>query len=210
MSRRNRITGAALLASVLASISACRAKPPEPTPEQIQQARRAAFTLDATIRNDYMSRLEHDEDPVAVYMAYRDNIPRLTKELGEADGFEFSRIASRVRNTTNAADDWEAKKLAMFQIQAEAGIEPSALEAAEIVTEEIGGKKMKVFRWIKGIPMADACMACHGDAIDARLLLMLKQDYPEDEATGYYQYEMRGAYSVRQVLDGKKKPAKKL
>jgi hypothetical protein len=44
-------------------------------------------------------------------------------------------------------------------------------------------------------------MTCHGDAVDPRILAALTRDYPVDEATGYYDLELRGAYSVRKVLD---------
>jgi hypothetical protein len=49
----------------------------------------------------------------------------------------------------------------------------------------------------------EPCMACHGDEPDPRLLKLLAQEYPLDEATGYYESEILGAYSVTKALEEK-------
>ena len=46
-------------------------------------------------------------------------------------------------------------------------------------------------------------MFCHGDAPNTRILELLAQEYPLDEATGYYETEIGGAYSVSKVLTDK-------
>lgn len=192
---------AVVLLAVAMALTNAPPRKPEPSLADLQTARQAAFALDIAIRQQFMDRLERDEDPVAVYLAYRDNVPRITTETGKQFGVDLSRVSLLPRNATNAPDEWESRQLTILQFAMEAGIDAQTLELSAIVDEVIDGKKKKVFRWIKPIQMGEHCVTCHGDAVDTRILDLLKQDYPDDEATGQYEYEMRGAYSVRKVLD---------
>jgi hypothetical protein len=177
--------------------AACQKKPPEPSLADVQAARLAALSLDIQLRQDILSRLDRDEDPVAVYVAYRDHVGEMTQAIEARDGLTLSRVALRVRNPTNRPNDWEATQLEKFQASVEMGFDPGELEVAAIVTED--GKR--VFRWMKPLLAEDACLTCHGDQISPRILALLKQDYAEDDATGYYAFEMLGAYSVSKPLD---------
>ena len=42
-------------------------------------------------------------------------------------------------------------------------------------------------------------MACHGEALDNRLKLLLGQEYPLDEASGYSEGQLGGAYPIHKV-----------
>lgn len=190
----------AFLALALAFAGCAKPPPPKPSVEDVQAARRAAFGLDAAFNKAFMDRLEHDEDPVAVYLAYRDNAGPMTAAAAKEAGFELSRVALRVRNPQNKPDDWEEKQLNILQLAMETGLDAQQLEISALTVEEINGKRMQVFRWIKPIQMGEHCMTCHGDDISQKLLDLIRQDYTEDEATGYYPEEMRGAYAVRKVL----------
>lgn len=191
--------GAIALAALLC---ACAPRIPQPDPADVQAARQAALGLDIRIRTEILSRIERDEDPIAVYVAYRDTVPAMTREAEQAAGFELSRVALRVRNPTNTPDDWENQQLLGFQFMMEAGFDPETLETSAIVTEEgEDGKKHRVFRWMRPLGTGETCMVCHGDDIEPRILALLSQDFTEDEATGYYANELRGAYSVRKPLD---------
>jgi hypothetical protein len=64
-----------------------------------------------------------------------------------------------------------------------------------------------VFRWMQPVRMMDTCLTCHGEAIDQRIKLLLAQEYPLDEAAGYSEGQIGGAYSVRKVLRVGDEPA---
>lgn len=193
---------AAALSLACLALAACNREPEKPDPELVLAARQAALQLDMTIRRDILARLDRDEDPVAVYMAYRDSVPELTRAAAEASGLDLSRVALRVRNPTNAADDWEFEQLEELAFLAnEAGLDPETLEVSVIVEEEVDGRPRRVFRWLRPLVAGETCMVCHGDEIAPRLLTLIAQDYPLDEATGYYDLELLGAWSVRKVLD---------
>ena len=175
---------------------ACVPQAPQPGVEDILAARQAALAFDVRMRLEIAQRLEREEDPVAVYLAYRDNAPGWAAEIGGKLGVELSRTALRVRNPANAPDDWEIRQMELFEFSREAGLDPTTLETAEIVKE--GGKD--VFRWIRPIVMEEACLACHGEDIDPRIVTLINQEYPLDEAIDYHETEFGGAYSVSKIL----------
>jgi hypothetical protein len=189
-----------VLAALMAGLAACTPKPPTPAAADIQAARQAAQALDIRFRTEILDRLER-EDASAIYMAYRDHAGEYVREASEKSHLDIRRVGLRVRNPANAADDWEAEQLETFDYLVNAGYDINVLEASAIVTE----KKQRWFRWIKPMPVGETCMVCHGDGIPPEILKQLKQDYPEDNATGYLPSEMRGAYSVRLKLDDAKR-----
>ena len=181
----------------IAALGACTPEPETPEPGDLLVARQAALGFDARLRMEVLDRLERDEDPVAVYMSYRDHAPGYAKDISERLGLEFSRISMRPRNPLNSADDWEREQFAQFELWRETGRDPTVMESAAIVVEE----DRKLFRWMRPLAADEPCMVCHGDELDPRLLTMLAQEYPLDEATGYYDTEIIGAYSVTKVLE---------
>ena len=108
-------------------------------------------------------------------------MPGWGKEISDAAQIDFSRTALGVRNPANAPDDWERQQMEQMSFMLDAGIDPETLEIAGDRQE---GEE-NVFRWMRPILMAETCLACHGEAIDPRVKLLLGQEYPLDEATGY-------------------------
>ena len=182
--------------SLVALTTACAPKPEQPDAFDIRAARQAALTFDQRMNREIIARLDRDEDPVAVYLAYADNVPGWGKELSDAAQLDFSRTALGVRTPADAPDAWERQLMEQMSFMLDAGVDPETMEIAEIVSEG----DAKVFRWMRPILMSDSCLACHGEAISPRVKLLLGQDYPLDEATGYAAGQMGGAYSVRKVL----------
>jgi len=185
-----------LVGGVAIALAACAPQTPVPDTNDIGAARQAALAFDIRMRTDILDRLEREEDSVAVYLAYRDNVPGWANEIGARLGVEVSRTALRTRNPANSPDDWEIRQMELFEFSREAGLDPSTMEVAEIVTEE--GRQ--VFRWIRPIVMGEMCLACHGEEIDPRLIVLLNQEYPLDEAVDYHETDLGGAYSVSKPL----------
>ncbi len=185
-------------------VAGCAPRPEQPDPKDILAARQAGLALDLRMKREITARLERGEDPVAVYLAYADNVPAWGKEISDGAKFDFTRTALGVRNPANEADDWERRKMEEFDFLMDAGVDPETLEAAEIVQE--GDKR--VFRWMRPLQMTETCLACHGEKLDPRIKLLLGQEYPLDAAAGYSEGQIGGAYSVRKVLSvGGKPPA---
>ena len=200
MSRRHSRAGWVALALVAA---ACEPHAERPREADILAARQAALSFDLRMKREILDRIMREEDPVAVYLAYADHVPGWGKEISDAAKFDFSRTALGVRNPVNAPDDWERRQMEQFNFLADSGVDPETFEAAEILHE---GNET-VFRWLRPMVMGEACMACHGEALDSRLKLLLGQEYPLDEASGYSEGQLGGAYSIRKVLSVDGKPA---
>lgn len=188
--------------ALVALLPACAPKRETPDAADIRAARQAALTFDQRMSREIIARLDREEDPVAVYLAYADNVPGWGKALSDAAQIDFSRTALGVRTPADAPDAWERQQMEQMSFMLDAGVDPETLEIAEIVTEG----ETKLFRWMRPILMSDSCLACHGEAIDPRVKLLLGQEYPLDDATGYAAGQLGGAYSVRKILSIGGKP----
>lgn len=180
----------------LAIAAGCAPKPEKPPPSSVRAARQAALEFDQRMKREIVDRLERGEDVVAVYLAYADHAPGWGKEISDAARIDFSRTALTTRNPANSPDDWERRQMEQMSFMLDTGIDPETMEVTEIVVE---GEE-KVFRWMRPLLMGETCLACHGETIDGRVKQLLAQEYPLDDATGYSEGQMGGAYSVRQVL----------
>lgn len=194
-----RVLGLAFAALVAA---ACAPRVEQPDAGSIRAARQAALQFDQRMAREIIVRLQRDEDPVAVWLAYADQVPDWGREISNAVEVEFSRTALGVRNPANAPDDWERQQMEQMSFMLDSGLDAETLDVAEIRYE--GDEK--VFRWMRPILMTEECLVCHGENIGHRVRLLLGQEYPLDEATGYAANQLGGAYSVRQVLSVGGKP----
>lgn len=130
----------------------------------------------------------------------RDVAPQIAGEISRANGWRVTRVGTRVRNPMLGTPDvWEQSVLEKFQQRIAAGEKPADIGFGEVVSEPGG----QYFRFMKAIPVQEACLNCHGDAakIAAPVQAELKQHYPFDRATGYSIGELRGAISIKQPLD---------
>jgi len=75
---------------------------------------------------------------------------------------------------------------------------PANMDYAEIVSEPQG----KYYRYMKAIPLQDACLKCHGtpENVAPAVTDALAADYPHDKATGYTLGQLRGAFSIKRPL----------
>ena len=129
----------------------------------------------------------------------KEQAPALIKEKRVETGWDIRRVSLKMRNAERGTPDlWEAHQLADFDIRAGNGEKPETLEKSEVVT--IDGKQ--VFRYMKALPVSDVCLKCHGpvDGLDAGLKAELAKTYPNDQATGYSQGQIRGALTVKRPL----------
>ena len=83
-----------------------------------------------------------------------------------------------------------------FEKHKAGGEEIKTLEYAEIVTTD--GKKQ--FRYMKAIPTGKVCLQCHGSEIDPNVDETLKKFYPHDQARGFKEGDIRGAFTITQPM----------
>jgi hypothetical protein len=138
--------------------------------------------------------------PDKAIMVCRDLAPQIAGEISRANGWQVTRIGTRVRNPMlGMADDWESKVLTDFEARAAKGEKYQDIAFGEVV--EFGGAEY--YHYMKAIPMQAACLSCHGKAeqIPDGVKAALASNYPHDRATGYQVGELRGAISIVQPLD---------
>ncbi len=126
----------------------------------------------------------------------KNKAPEIAADISEKEGWRVARTSLKLRNPNNKPDTWELKVLQDFEKRKAAGEEIKMLEFAEVVITE--GKKQ--FRYMKAIPTGKVCLQCHGSHIAPDVVATLKTYYPEDQATGFNQGDIRGAFTITQPM----------
>jgi hypothetical protein len=164
-----------------------------------QAARKAAGELVQKLGSALKQEMASGGPDKAILVC-RDLAPQIAGEISRANGWQVTRVGTRVRNPMlGLADDWESKVLTDFEARAAKGEKYQDIAFGEVV--EFGGSEY--YHYMKAIPMQAACLSCHGNAeqIPAGVKAALASNYPHDRATGYQVGELRGAISIVQPLD---------
>lgn len=165
-----------------------------------EQAARAASKAFVQELGSALQREIKRGGPENAILVCRDLAPKIAGEISRANGWQVTRVGTRVRNPMlGIPDGWESEVLRDFEARAAAGEAYAEMDHSEVV--EIGGAEH--LRFMKAIPVQDACLACHGKPkqIDSGVKAKLAEAYPHDRATGYEAGDLRGAISIIQPLD---------
>jgi hypothetical protein len=134
--------------------------------------------------------------PVNAIEVCNTKAPAIAADISKRQGWKVARTSLKLRNPKNAPDAWEAKVLKEFEARKAKGEDPAQMEYSEMIV----GKHE--FRYMKAIaiPANAPCLICHGEKIDPAVGARLKTLYPQDQATGYKQGDMRGAFTITQPM----------
>lgn len=169
----------------------------DPQAERIAAARAAVKGLGEGLKEKLVAAMKAG-GPVAALDVCKVDAPKVTAERSSASGMDVGRTALKVRNPGNAPDDFEKRVMEKFVADLNSGADAMKLEHAEVVEQD--GKK--VFRYMKPIMTAGTpCLACHGSALTPDVSAKIKELYPSDQATGFAAGDMRGAFTVKKVLE---------
>tara|TARA_R110002167_G_scaffold76592_6_gene213305 strand:+ start:2324 stop:2926 length:603 start_codon:yes stop_codon:yes gene_type:complete len=108
------------------------------------------------------------------------------------NGWQLKRTSLKVRNPANTATDFERDILLQFQVKKDEGIPISELSVYEQKITNTG----KTHQMIKAIPTQSLCLGCHGENLSKELQSELKLRYPADQAIGFKEGDIRGAFSL--------------
>jgi hypothetical protein len=122
--------------------------------------------------------------------------PAIAQELSNKTGWEVGRTSLKLRNPANAPDAWELAVLEKFEARKAGGEDPMKIAHAEVV-EQDGGR---TFRFMKAIPTGKLCLACHGTEISPEVAEVLDRQYPSDQARGFREGDLRGAFTLTKPL----------
>lgn len=161
------------------------------------EARKVAKEFVTQLGGELKKEMEAN-GPGAAIKVCRNVAPAIASELSRKNGWQIGRVSLKVRNPLlGMPDAWEQKVLTDFDQRLEKE-NPANMDFSEIVSEPQG----KYFRYMKAIPLQDACLKCHGtDEVRAQPAKdALAADYPHDKATGYTLGQLRGAVTIKRPL----------
>ncbi len=118
--------------------------------------------------------------PAAAISVCQEEAPRIAQQVGADKGVKIGRTAVRLRNPKNQPPTW-AKDL----------LERS--DAPTFLTNSKGE-----FAAILPIKLQAQCLLCHGstEQIPAEVRNALSQRYPDDQATGFKEGDLRGWFWI--------------
>lgn len=122
--------------------------------------------------------------------------PAIASTYSARYGWDVGRTSLKPRNPANAPDAWERSVLESFEERKRAGEDPAKMEYYEVVD----GDGASELRYMKAIPTAGLCLACHGEQLDSIVKARLETLYPDDQALGYQVGDIRGAFTITQPL----------
>jgi len=163
------------------------AKPADPL---TAEARAIVGKFAEKLKGELVASMKSD-GPVKAIGVCNISAPAIAKEVS-ADGWTVNRTSLKLRNASAAPDAWEKAGLEYFDAEKAKGADPMKLERSEVVEKD--GKK--TFRYMKAIPTAEPCLACHGGEIKEPVKAKLTELYPKDQATGYKEGDIRGAFTL--------------
>lgn len=187
-----------ILGLLATSLQAAYAAPADDVAALTKETREAAQPLLAKVVGTLKENL-NKSTAAATVDTCREKLPGMVKEVREKTGWNIRRVSLKTRNAERGTpDEWEAKVLADFDQRAAAGEKRETMEVGEVVA----GKDGKVFRYMKALPVQEACLNCHGDAasLSPELKAKLATLYPADKATGYKIGDIRGALTIKRNL----------
>ena len=165
--------------------------------ERETSAREAIKSLSENLKEYLKAGLEAGIDAEEKLLMCREGAAEATSYENQERPFSIGRTSLKLRNPANEPDEWEYAILQTFQERKDSGESVANLQHSEIA--ETNGKRY--FRYMKAIPVGKVCLICHGANIQPELVAALSKIYPGDEARGFAIGDIRGAFTVSQVLD---------
>ncbi len=123
--------------------------------------------------------------------------PQIATDVAASSGWAVGRTSLKLRNPeTNTPDQWEREVLAQFEERKASGEPVESIAYSETV--EADGNR--TFRFMKAIPTAEVCLACHGSDITPEVAAEIDRYYPNDQARGYEVGDIRGAFTLSKPM----------
>ena len=122
------------------------------------------------------------EGPVAAVDVCQLRAPEIAASYS-TQGVEIGRSSHRLRNPANAARDWMQPVIAAYLAQTGGSAAPQVVKLGD---DRIG--------YAEPIRTQGLCLACHGSNLAPQLAAAIDARYPDDQATGFAEGELRGIF----------------
>ena len=140
------------------------------------------------------------DGPLAAVSVCKEAAPSIAHSLSAEHGVQITRVGTRVRNQKMGIPNvWQKEALRQFEERLAAGEKPADLEYWKVVETANGKREL---HYAKAIAAQPQCLSCHGQPQDipAALAEKIRQEYPNDQATGYSAGKLRGAVVITKPL----------
>jgi hypothetical protein len=190
---KNSMTGVICSAVLIALAAPARAE--APPPELKAKAVELIQDYSGKLKGALGSALETGGAEGALEVCNK-QAPAIAAEASKASGWSIARTSLKPRNAGSAPDAYERKVMEVFAERIAKGEKAADLGSAEVLTEN----GVKTFRFVKAIPTGQVCLTCHGETIAPELQQKITALYPQDQATGFREGDMRGVFTLKKVL----------
>jgi hypothetical protein len=106
--------------------------------------------------------------------------------------WQVKRTSLKVRNPQNQATPEELSVLEAFEVAKAGGKAVQDLSYYQVNDQGT----YRSHHLMKAIPTQALCLACHGETLSPEVQAVLSQRYPQDQATGFAEGDIRGAFSL--------------
>jgi len=165
--------------------------------KEIAASRETVKEFMQTLKTELQAGMK-EGGPVNAISVCNLSAPAIANTYSVRNGWDVGRTSLKLRNPDNAPDVWERSVLESFDERKRAGEDPMKMEQYEVVRKDGSSE----FRYMKAIPTAQLCLACHGEQLDSITRTRIEKLYPRDQALGYKQGDIRGAFTITQPLPG--------
>jgi len=184
----------ALAIAVACLMTATASAESESAPTWVAEARSSAAELGSQLQHALQTAIRNG-GPVAGIEVCKRQAPAIAADVSSGR-VEVGRTALKLRNPDNRPDAWERRVLQDFERRIASGEAPGEIETFAVRTQ--GDRR--VGHWMKAIPTQGVCTVCHGQTIAPNVAEAIDAAYPDDQARGFAEGDLRGAFSVRVEL----------
>lgn len=163
--------------------------------QNAQEARSLVKAFGSDLKHVLKSSMK-SEGPIKALEVCNIQAGPIAEKNSTLSGWDIGRTSLKVRNESNAPDEWERNVLHQFEKRKAAGENLKTMEYSETVKE--GDKS--VYRYMKPIPTAGLCVKCHGVNLGDEVSEKVKLLYPNDQATGFNVGDIRGAFTLQKII----------
>ena len=151
----------------------------------------SALALMKDLKKHLMEALAED-DVVSSFEFCAAQAIALTENVQDSlsAGIELKRTSLKFRNSQNAPDGLEKEALKYFETE--------YLKTGRLPDYLVQQAHPTGWRYYKPMKISKLCLKCHGepDSIEKGVLQSLKENYPDDSATGYKIDDFRGVVRI--------------
>lgn len=188
------------LSAALTVNTALATPPADVTPleatAEIKASRAAAQQFGTTLK-EALQQAVNTGGTVSGITVCHDQAGQIADQLSQKLEMLVGRTSLKVRNPQNTPDNWELAVLKQFEARKAQGEPVDKLEFSAVIDDDQG---QRTFRYMKAIPTAALCLSCHGENISPEVDAQLKALYPDDQARGFKEGELRGAFTIAKPL----------